>query len=714
MLENEALESLNSGELDKSIDIYSRILNVDCSNPIIHNNISVAYLRKGEFLLAKQHLESSLELCPDYDNAVSNYGICLNLLGDYGQALKYLYRAIEINKNHFLSYKELVSVLLKTGDVDQANKIFKAILNMPGTENVLIDILQATSFEVKNLNFFKKNLKRVLNLYPKCASLHVLIGQFFQRNCSFDKAISAYNIALKLDENNLETALVLSWLYSECGNFQLAINTLLSVNDNNDPRYFYNLGINYFQLKKLDSASKYYAIAYEINPLLPCLAGDYLFTLNVMCDFSKAHLVYNFIIANCDKVICAPFNIVSKCNDPIAAKNITECFADWYCPDARTKEFKRYDNPKIRIGYYSADIYEHATSYLMANVFESHDRNKFEIFCFDYSPPKNDAMKIRVKNAFDHYEHVGNLSDESVAILSRELQIDIAVDLKGYTTNSRLGIMRFGAAPIQIHLLGYPGTLGTKFIDYIVGDYFTTPIDHASFYTEKIVRMPDSYQMNDPYRSLPTMPVTRADYNLPEDSFVLCCFNNNYKITQDFFDVWLEVLSETTNTVLWLYLDNEWARKNLLDYAKKYPGIENRIYFAPRVSSHEHISRHKLANLFLDTSPCNAHTTASDSLWAGLPLITLAGKTFAGRVAGSLLKSLGLEKYICETISQYKQQTLELCTNVELYNKSISDFRSSIVNANIFNSVKYTRDIEALYLQLHIEGSKAVRNYFKN
>ena len=362
------------------------------------------------------------------------------------------------------------------------------------------------------------------------------------------------------------------------------------------------------------------------------------------------------------KSIIAPFTLLGYSGEPApqlqCAKNYIEHHVPLPLRPLWTGAIWRHD--KVRIAYLSADFHQHATAYLMAELFERHDRSRFEIIGVSLGRDDNSEMRKRLVAAFDQFHDVRAKNDEEVAKLLHDLQVDIAIDLKGYTRDARPGILAYRPAPIQASYLGFPGTMGAEFIDYIIADKTVAPFEHQPFYTEKIVHLPDCYQVNDSKRKIAERTPTRQEAGLPEQGFVFCCFNNNWKITPDVFGVWMRLLHAVEGSVLWLFGDNESAERNLRVEAQARGIDPSRLVFAGRLPLEEHLARHRLADLFLDTLPCNAHTTASDALWAGLPVLTREGTAFAGRVAASLLYAVGLPELVTHSIEDYEALALRL------------------------------------------------------
>ena len=403
--------------------------------------------------------------------------------------------------------------------------------------------------------------------------------------------------------------------------------------------------------------------------------------------------------------LISPFYFLSLIDSPRIQLSLSkEWVINNYSGISRCKNFNKNKNKnknKIKVGYYSSDFYCHATAYLMMELFELHDKNIFEIVAFSYSPKIHDECRQRLLKSFDNFIDVLSDSDVKVAELSRKLNIDIAIDLKGYTENGRPGIFAYGAAPIQVSYLGYPGTLGANFYDYIIADKKIIPMESRKFYSEKIIYLPNSYQVNDTKRFIPANLVKRIEHNLPEDKFVYCCFNNNYKINSTILDSWAKILKTVENSVLWLLADNNLARLNLIKEFNSRGISSNRIIFANRCSLTDHLSRHQLADLFLDTFPYNAHTTASDALWAGLPVITILGKAFASRVASSLLCATDLSELITHDIEGYESLAINLATNLEKLKLIKSKLVANRLTFPLFDNLKFLKHYESALLQIH-------------
>lgn len=356
---------------------------------------------------------------------------------------------------------------------------------------------------------------------------------------------------------------------------------------------------------------------------------------------------------------------------------------------------------RLRIGYFSADFHDHATMHLMARLFELHDRAGFEVHAFSYGPASDDPMRRRLLAAVEHFHDVRTLDDRAIAALARRAGIDVAVDLKGYTADTRSGLFAGRAAPVQIAYLGYPGTMGAPFIDYVVADRTVIPPDHLAHYSEAPIWLPHSYQATDDRRPIADRPPRRADIGLPEQGFVFASFNASYKITPDLFAIWMRLLDRVEGSVLWLLGDDADAAANLRGHARRHGIDPARLLFAAKLPVAEHLVRQKLADLFLDSFVCNAHTTASDALWAGLPIVTRIGEGFAARVCASLLRAVGLPELVTESAEDYERLALALATDRAALAAIRARLAAQRTTAPLFDSTAFARHLETGYRAAH-------------
>ena len=394
-----------------------------------------------------------------------------------------------------------------------------------------------------------------------------------------------------------------------------------------------------------------------------------------------------------------PFSLLSVCRDPadllLCAQNYSARIS--HATAETGYSFERDPHKRIRIGYLSGDFHQHATAYLAAQMFESHDRDRFEIFAYSYGPDDGTPMRTRLVDAFEHFADITDEPFGETADRIHRDEIDILVDLKGYTHGARVQIPAMRPAPIQVNYLGFPGTMGADFIDYIISDRFVIPPGAEDQYAEKCVIMPGCYQVNDSSRDIAVDTKTRADHGLPGQGVVFCCFNQTVKITPDVFAVWMQLLAQVPDSVLWLLAFNQQAAANLRREAAERGVDPARLVFAPKIPVAEHLARYRHADLFLDTFPCNAHTTASDALWGGCPVITWTGDTFASRVAGSLLSGLGLEELVATSLEEYAALALSVARDPAALNRIREKLSTSRQNNAVFDGIQFCRHLEEAY-----------------
>lgn len=359
-----------------------------------------------------------------------------------------------------------------------------------------------------------------------------------------------------------------------------------------------------------------------------------------------------------------------------------------------------YRHEKIRIAYVSGDYFEHAVPFLIAGVLERHDRNRFEIAAISYGPNDQGKMRGRLESAVDRFIDMPDQSDSGIARRMREMEIDIAIDLKGYTGRARPGIFACRPAPVQVNYLGHPGTMGAPYFDYLIADRIVIPPAHRPFYSEHIVYLPDSYQANDSTRSIAPDPVGRGDAGLPEKAFVFCCFNGSQKILPETFAMWMRILSAAENSVLWLIENNQIATAHLRAQAQLHGIAPDRLFFARQERLDRHLARLRLADLVIDTLPYGAHTTASDALWAGVPVLTLIGNSFAGRVAASLLTAVGLPQLITQTSTEFEAHALHLAQDSKLLVEIREELERNRETMPLFDTERMTRNLERAYFRM--------------
>lgn len=450
----------------------------------------------------------------------------------------------------------------------------------------------------------------------------------------------------------------------------------------------------------------------RIRPDFPEALTELVHQRQHLCDWSGLdalqHRIREAVRAGVKSI--SPFHFLALQSDPgeqlLCARQWARKLETLARP--RSLTFQREPGRTIRLGYISADFGEHAMGYHLAELFELHDRARFETVAFSIGPDDHSPMRQRLSRAFDRFVEIKHLPHRPAAELIREHEVDILVDLMGYTKDGRPEILAFRPAPVQVNWLGFPGTMGASFIDYIIADPFIIPDGFEGFYSEKIVRLPDSYQPNDRKRAV-APPQPRAAYDLPDDAFVFCSFNQAYKITPELFSAWMDILRQVPGSVLWLVRDHVRVAENLRREAEARGVSPDRLVFAPRLPLSEHLARYCVAGLALDTFPYTSHATASNALWAGCPVVTRAGETFASRVAGSLLRAAGLAELVTTDLEAYKALAVRLASRPDELARLKERLAAGRDSSALFDTPRFTRQLEQAYermWQIHASGQQ--------
>ena len=526
------------------------------------------------------------------------------------------------------------------------------------------------------------------------------------RNGEFEAAAQLMGEALKLDPNSPE-------LWSNRGTALIAakqpeaalasFNRALELN----PGFLgaiANRAHVLFELQRYADAIPDYETLLARDPGHSYSVGNLLFCRLQCCDWAALERDRAAILARLriGQRVVPPVLSLALLESAGDQRNAAQIVArDKFPPAPPMWRGEEYRHDRIRVAYVSADFHAHATAVLTAGIFENHERRRFETVAISFGRDDHSAMRGRLKRAFERFIDVRGRSDVEIAHLVRELEIDIAVDLKGYTSEARPAVFSLRPAPLQVNYLGYPGTMGAPFMDYLIADSLVVSEAHKAFYAEKIVSLPYTYQPNDRSREVAAARVDRTSAGLPPSGVVFCCFNNSYKIHPRVFDVWMRLLRAMDDSVLWLLDDNAAATHNLQKEAEARGVDRAQLVFAPRAPLPEHLARHRLADLFLDTLPYNAHTTASDALWMGLPVVTCRGDTFAGRVAASVLTAAGLPELVTETLDDYEALALRLARDPQALASIKAKLAANRETEPLFDVARFTRHLEAAFATMH-------------
>jgi len=539
-----------------------------------------------------------------------------------------------------------------------------------------------------------------------CAA-HMNLGLAFMELGKPDAAIISYEQAIALDSEYAEAYYARGIALEVLRRPDAALasyDRAIAIKANHADAHV-NRGNTLRGLRRFEEAIASYDAAIALNPRIKFVHGIRQHTRMQICEWNGFDAAVSELRGSIssDQATSSPFYVLALADSAPLQRRAAEIRVRELCPPRQELGAikKRPRQAKMHIGYFSADCHEHATMVLMAGVFERHDRAKVDLTIFSFGPDTNDAMRRRLRSACGAFIDVRGLSDIEIAKLARKRQVDIAIDLKGFTDGNRAGIFALRTAPLQVNFLGYPGTMGASYIDYMIADPTLIPEHSQAHYTEKIIYLPHSYQPNDKTRRLADKASSRAELGLPASAFVFCCFNNNYKITPAAFDCWMRILGRIDGSVLWLLEDNPSASSNLRREAAKRGVNPQRLVFAKRAPLPDHLARQRAADLFIDTLPYNAHTTASDALWAELPVLTMRGESFAGRVGASLLMAAGLPDLVTSSWEQYEHTAVALAGDAT----RLADIRRRLAgdrqSAPLFDVQLFTKHLEQAYRQIY-------------
>jgi protein O-GlcNAc transferase len=659
----------SAGATDAAVVRYLAILEHEphCFDAL--HLLGVAELQRGNPQTALVWL--NLALAEDSTPAChAHRGAALRELGRSAEALEALNRALELDPCHLAALSNRAAALLDQGDAAAAlESADRALALAPG---------------------------HPVALYNRMSSLREL-GRWRE-------ALAACEQALSILPASVELLAHYSALLRKAGRTHEALQVCerALVLRGPDAALWANRGHLLSELGNHAAAAASYRRAYELDRTLPHLPGWRLHAQLRIADWEGLGELYGEIAAGIDagRAVCEPFVAMLAPLPRYHLRRCAELHTQLLRGSPSSEPYLRVvpTDGRVRLGYFSADFYDHPTSQLVAGVIEHHDRSRFEVTAFSLGKPVKDAMNTRLRAGFDHFIDLNGCSDSEAARLARQLGIDIAIDLGGYTRECRSGIFLRRAAPLQVSWLGFPGTLGAPFIDYLIADGVVAPEAHASDYAEALVRLPHCYQPNDATRRIAERIPTRAELGLPDYAVVFCCFNNPAKIAPEVFAVWMRLLRRLPASVLWLLDENPAATAQLRRHAQSHGVDAERIIFAPRRPTAEHLARHQAADLFLDTWSYNAHTTASDALWSGLPLLTLQGETFGSRVAASLLRAVGLPELIVESVADYEALAFELATDGGRLTALRQRLGAQRSDHPLFDTPRFTRDLETAYV----------------
>jgi protein O-GlcNAc transferase len=591
--------------------------------------------------------------------------------------------------------RNLGSALLVARAPLEAASVLRAAIDIEPENSRAHNNLGLAQLRVGDLAGAAASLETAVSIEPAYALAHLNLGLAREASGNRAGAQHSYRQALELDPHLSTARFQLSALMRDAD---------ASAARREEERALESHALNLMTIRDYAAAIPILTQLLESSAQLNYLEGTLFHCKLQCCDWSA----YENTVAALDEQVVRgrpavlPFSYFVHSDSAARQRQCSQIFAADRHP-AQPRQIPpvlQAENGRITIAYLSFDFYEHATAYLIAGLLEAHDRERFTVLAISYGPDDRSAMRLRLHSAVDEFVSVNSFSDLEVAQLLAEHGVQIAVDLKGFTGGARTGILAQRAAPVQVNFLGYPGTMGAPYIDYIIADRHVIPASDRPHYSEQVVELPHCYQPNDPRRPRPVAAPPRESFGLPPQGFVFCCFNNVYKIAPVIFDAWMELLGAVEDSVLWLLEGPAIALANLRSVARARGVRPDRLVFAPHVSRNQHLPRYLHVDLFLDTWPCNAHTTASDALWMGIPLVTLTGQAFPGRVASSLLHAVGLPELCTTSVAQYTTLALRLARDPQERAALQRHLESVRVHCTLFDSASYCRHLETAYIEM--------------
>jgi len=700
------IELFSSGHISEALNTVQTLISQHPNEALLHNISGVCYKATGQLELAAQSFKRAVAIKSDFADAHYNLGLTLQELNQLDDAVKCYEKALTIKPDYAEAFNNLGVTLKDLDQLDEAVKCYEKALiinpDYPEAHNNLGNALKNLGRASRAAECFE----RMLTIEPDYAEGHNNLGITLMVLGQPNAAVKSYMKALAIEPDYAEAYSNLGITLNELGRFEDAeasYKKALAIAPHFAEAHS-NLGDLLTDLKRFNEALVSYESAFNLKPDITSILGKLLHTKMHLClwdDLSSMLDELQDKINNNEKVI-DPFVMLGLIDDPELQRKATEIFVN--------ENFqKNHDLPriglypkhkKIRIGYFSADFREHPVSALTAELYEIHDRSHFEIYGFSYGPDTKDKMNLRIKAGVDHFYDVRTISHKDVAMLARSLEIDIAVDLGGYTQNARTEIFAMSAAPIQVSYIGYIGTMGANYYDYLVADQTMIPKKNQKYYTEKIAYLP-SFQVNDSTQSTPSTTLTRQDVGLPEIGFVFCSFNNNFKITPTTFDSWGRILKKVKDSVLLIYTDNESAQINLTKEITLRGIDPSRLIFGKRLSKTEYLERYRVVDLFLDTHPYNAGTTASDALRMELPVLTYLGSSAVSRHAASVINALNLPELIAATEEEYEKLAIRLATHPEKLKNIKDKLVGNLPIAPLYDTPMFTRHLESAYSMMY-------------
>lgn len=664
--------------------------------PQMFHQTALNLFQQGQLETAISYLKQGITTYPNVVELWQLSTAIFAMSGQLEQAEAAAYQVIRLQPSP-QAYYDLGLVFQHQKNWDKAETAYRHAINLNPSFAQAYNNLGLVLHEQQRFNEAITAYQQSIHYDPQYARAYSNLGITLEKLEQLDQAIEMYQVAIKYQSTLAEAYHNLADALRKKQQYQQALDACQqALHLKPTAETYYTLAMIFSDINDIEQTILALRYALQLNPKSKKAKGYFIYSLQKVCAWDEWQLLIQTILTTQEYEDIPPFTLLSISDDPRLQQRCARQFAASQFSRQQRALFTPRNHKKLKIGYLSADFKEHPVSYLMAEVFELHNRERFEII--GYSIGQNDHSKIRqrIKNGFDQFHDVQSLSLKETASYIAKNEIDILVDLTGYTAHSRTAVLGFRPAPVQVHFLGFAGTLGTPYVDYIIADKTIIPEQSVHFYDEQVVWMPDTYWVMDRQLKIGQIP-SKKQAGLPEDKFIFCCFNASYKILPNIFQIWMNLLKVIPNSILWLSEANSLAVENLRREAGQYIDLQ-RLVFAPRQQLLEdHLARLSLADLMLDTLPYNAHTTMSDALWVGVPAITCMGESFASRVGASLLKAVGLPELITTNLQDYEKLALELATHptkLAFFKKRLKENQNTCV---LFDTPRWVKNLETGY-----------------
>lgn len=700
--------ALQRGDPRTAIQLLQRSISINPNAPEVHLNLGTAQIHVSQPELALESYSKALAVRPRFPDALRSRAAVLSTLGRANEALLDFDRALSLTPDSVPLLLSRGNLLFEQGRVADAVADYEHARALAPNDSDLAFNCGSAYLGLKDYGRALASFEAAIKLRPSFAKAYHYRGIVLRRLWRHEEALESFAQSAALDPKQVKSFCGMGNSLRELGRFDEAIQcfdrALQSAPD--IPEAICSKGRVLLSLNRAEEASRCLERLLELPPEIgrhdDYALGHLLHARLMCCDWRDYDSLSNEITTAvmAGRAVTLPSLLLVTSDSPDVQRECAGAFyrENWSSISAPPANTASSADSKIRVAYVSSDFREHPVSQLLVRLIETHDRERFEILGISLRPEHESELGRRIASAFDHFIEVTSSNDAEVAATMRRLNIDIAVDLNGYTDGCRPGIFAHRAAPIQVGYLGYAGTLGAPCMDYIIADRTVIPEGSQQFYAEKVAYLPDCFLPNDAELTLGDVPPDRASYGLPEQGFVFCCFNNHYKITPAMFRLWMSLLRSVEGSVLWLAKRNDIVIQNLRHEARECGVDPDRLIFAERTPKlQDHLARQQLADLFLDTLPFNAHTTACNALWAGLPVLTCAGQSYAGRVAASLLTAVGLPELITTSLDSYRELALRLATTPAELSELRQRLAENRSHCALFDRDRYRRHLETAY-----------------